>query len=803
MKKKLHVLFFILLLLPSISFAVLKTWIGGAAGTWSVGTNWSGGTAPGSVDDVEINNTTVITMNVSPVINSLKISGNNIVELSAASLGTITISSTSAITPGLFIDAASTLRISQSTANSFRLSLTGNAGVTGRIFGALIFSGTNAAAAASFDLYTGPLANANVIVYNTGIIQYNANSGNTGSIATSLEMEAGSQYIMQKNGGTIPAATYKNGSIIRITGVTNAAPSFSSSGSYNGVVEWNCTSQTVSGGSATLLPTPSYTMDSIRVINTGTGTLRITTQPNNYTLGHVEVQGGTLEMGAPSGLFGAGNITTALKISGGIVYVNATFTGDGVNAYGLNVFVGGQFTITGGTLNLTNRPTGSLGGGRLNVAGDVLQTGPGVITATTNLGSQNQLVLNSTTAQNLTMNTFTGPMALVTDNTSTAGITLLSNLNIQSFLIFNTGVINTTAAKLLTFSAGGFAFGASNNSYVNGPVKKIGNTAFDFPVGKPLIGYVPISISAPAVATDAFTAEYVRGSAVALGPVTATGLDHVSRVDYWTLNRDAGTSAVDVTLNWTAESSNNGSPNYITNLQDLTIAHFNGTSWDAYYHSPAAATGNTTAGSLTWPGVTAFSPFSLGSINLGNPLPVNLNYLNGIKQNGIHNIAWKVTCTNNPNVTMALERSADNRNFTGINTSVADPLRCQQPFAYSDNAPLPGINYYRLKMTDDNGKITYSNVIAILNKDAGFDIVGLLPTIVKNNALLNVTAAQKTKMQVVVTDIAGRQVQKIGYNLIAGSNQFIINLSNLSAGTYQITGYTEEGKSGTIRFVKQ
>jgi hypothetical protein len=152
---------------------------------------------------------------------------------------------------------------------------------------------------------------------------------------------------------------------------------------------------------------------------------------------------------------------------------------------------------------------------------------------------------------------------------------------------------------------------------------------------------------------------------------------------------------------------------------------------------------------------------------------------------------------------MTLERSADNRNFSGITTIVADALRCQQPFTYTDNAPLEGINYYRLKMTDAYGKITYSNAIAILNKDAGFDIVGLLPTIVNGNALLNVTAAQKTKMQAVVTDIFGRQMQKRTYNLIAGSNQFDINLSSLSAGTYQITGYTEEGKSRTIRFVKQ
>ncbi len=152
---------------------------------------------------------------------------------------------------------------------------------------------------------------------------------------------------------------------------------------------------------------------------------------------------------------------------------------------------------------------------------------------------------------------------------------------------------------------------------------------------------------------------------------------------------------------------------------------------------------------------------------------------------------------------MNVERSADGRNFTGITTITADALRCQQPFDYTDNKPLADINYYRLKMTDAYGKVTYSTIIAVLNKETGFDIVGLLPTLVNSNAILSVIAAQKTKMDVLITDIAGKQVQKIAYNLIAGLNQFTLNLANLTAGTYQITGYTADGKSRTVRFVKQ
>jgi hypothetical protein len=453
--------------------------------------------------------------------------------------------------------------------------------------------------------------------------------------------------------------------------------------------------------------------------------------------------------------------------------------------------------ITRGILNMNL--TGTSG---VNLKGNLFVAGSGALNF--NPSSIGNLTFSGTTPQTITNNgtlTFGANQAVILN---TAGVTLNSDITLNNLLSFVNGVITAPNPIVLTLSNTSIVVGAPNNGYVNGKVKKIGNTTFVFPVGKPGFGYVPIAISAPAFAADAFTAEYVRASAEALGTIAAPGLDHVSRVDYWNLNRDAGTSTVDVTLNWTAGSSSNGSASYITNLFDLAVAHFNGTSWDSYYHSSPAATGNVTAGSLTWPGVTTFSPFSLGSVDFAsNPLPITFNYLNGTKQNNSHNLNWKVTCTNNPSAIMSLERSADNRNFSGITTIVADALRCQQPFAYTDNAPLSGINYYRLKMTDANGKTTYSNAIAILNKDAGFEIVGVVPSLVSNNALLHVTAAQKTKMQVVVTDIAGRVVQKTAYNLIAGSNQFTVNFSNLSAGTYQITGYTEEGKSRTVRFVKQ
>jgi len=51
-----------------------------------------------------------------------------------------------------------------------------------------------------------------------------------------------------------------------------------------------------------------------------------------------------------------------------------------------------------------------------------------------------------------------------------------------------------------------------------------------------------------------------------------------------------------------------------------------------------------------------------------------------------------------------LERSADARNFSSVYSITADAVRCGQPFDYTDAQPLAGMNYYRLKITDADGR---------------------------------------------------------------------------------------------------
>jgi hypothetical protein len=202
--------------------------------------------------------------------------------------------------------------------------------------------------------------------------------------------------------------------------------------------------------------------------------------------------------------------------------------------------------------------------------------------------------------------------------------------------------------------------------------------------------------------------------------------------------------------------------------------------------------------------VTGFSGFYVHSNNYNTPLPILVNYLNGHKQAGKHLLDWKVTCVSTPRAAMTLERSSDGRNYSGIYTITADAVRCSQPFDYTDADPLNGMNYYRLKIVDADGKITYSTTVALLNASKGFDIISIAPNpVVNDNFKLNVTSANASKMDISIFDMQGRLVNRQSVSLIAGFNNLPVNVSNLASGTYTIRGSVADEESRLIRFVKQ
>lgn len=192
----------------------------------------------------------------------------------------------------------------------------------------------------------------------------------------------------------------------------------------------------------------------------------------------------------------------------------------------------------------------------------------------------------------------------------------------------------------------------------------------------------------------------------------------------------------------------------------------------------------------------------------GSPLPMVIGNLGAIlslpryidlqvQPTGTGNsLRWKLQ-VNTPVKELVIERSYQGNDFKVLKTvSPAETV-------YTDDQPFNNRVYYRIRATGINGKIFYSAVAVIAANGSGFEIVGVLPAVVQSDMQLNITAAQKSRVSVIVRDMAGRQVMVQQFQLVKGSNLLDMDLSKFSAGLYYVTAITTAGESRAVRVVKQ
>jgi hypothetical protein len=136
-----------------------------------------------------------------------------------------------------------------------------------------------------------------------------------------------------------------------------------------------------------------------------------------------------------------------------------------------------------------------------------------------------------------------------------------------------------------------------------------------------------------------------------------------------------------------------------------------------------------------------------------------------------------------------VERSYDGVQFKAISDAIyskakngnsASPL----DYAYTDPSPKNGHNYYRLQMIDLDKRQRHSDV-----HDVYFGsktVVTLYPNPVQNELGVTIYSPYPTTVNIQIMDAAGRTIQSVETNLLAGENQQKISLSDVSEGIYLV-----------------
>ena len=184
-----------------------------------------------------------------------------------------------------------------------------------------------------------------------------------------------------------------------------------------------------------------------------------------------------------------------------------------------------------------------------------------------------------------------------------------------------------------------------------------------------------------------------------------------------------------------------------------------------------------------------------------NVVPVKLEYINGYRAATGNTLNWRLTCLSS-SITMEIQRSADTRNFRTIESITASQARCAEPFSYIDASPLKGRNFYRLKMTDADGRVSYSPVVLISYGETGVAFVGLYPSATHDKTVLSISSDRPAIIEIAVTDMSGHIISKGKHSIVAGSSLMNIDCTKLAAGMYNVIAITENGLGTTMRLVK-
>jgi trimeric autotransporter adhesin len=173
-------------------------------------------------------------------------------------------------------------------------------------------------------------------------------------------------------------------------------------------------------------------------------------------------------------------------------------------------------------------------------------------------------------------------------------------------------------------------------------------------------------------------------------------------------------------------------------------------------------------------------------------LPVNKLDVYATADNGVATVNWKTIGELDVNF-YAVERSTNGNSFSRVGTANA---KGNGSFNYSYGDDVSTINanvvYYRIKVTNKNGTVTYSKIVKItlVNNTA----ITVMPNPFKSYLNVQLTAIKKNKAIITIFNTKGQKVYGHSFPLPKGTSSFNINeLGTLPRGIYIINIVTEGG----------
>jgi hypothetical protein len=402
---------------------------------------------------------------------------------------------------------------------------------------------------------------------------------------------------------------------------------------------------------------------------------------------------------------------------------------------------------------------------------------------------------------------------------SDSGVVLNTDIEVRNQLDLDKRLLYTLPTTKMYVSNPALNAIQSTNSFatswVNGRLERAANVAgtgtdgndYVFQVGNDTL-YAPVKLSKFNTNTARFTAQYFYSTPPNNLNVFSPPIDHISSVEYWDVSSNMATGNDDdakVWLSWRGRSYVSGTAAV---RDSLLVAQYINRPPDIWDVPTGWVTGNTIGAdslsgyvrsngfySIFLP-TTDYDHFTLGSFSKYNALPVKILYFTAIGDGNKVRLNWDVKDEQEVSK-YEVEKSTNGTSFSQIDV-ITSLQKAAWLYTDYDFNPVEGWNYYRLKIIDIRGKVTYSDIRKVkFNK--GLEQVKLFPVPAVDVLTVQLPSSYVTTSTLQLYSIDGKYISTLRPSV----NNVKVNVQPLAKGTYIIRIVKANGQSESYPFIKQ
>lgn len=508
---------------------------------------------------------------------------------------------------------------------------------------------------------------------------------------------------------------------------------------------------------------------------------------------------GNIVVSAANAITESGTGNPVIELNGNIIQtissVAGAITGDNldfiVNTTGTvsllsNVFLPNNLFVQAGTVDVSNSSASNVLGvkGDLTVEGTITESGTGLP----------RITLNGTTNQNITVS---GAGNITGDNlelrlSNSAGATLQSDLILPYWFTIASGnlFLGNFSLTVIYVQLIPPAVVATSHIVTNGTgfliIPNVVSNA-TFPIGADATSVNEVSITNGEGLTYSIRVE------AGIHPPISMPLYAIDRT--WTINA-SGIPVNPVVVNFSYYPGQGTA--YFDYSSTNDIGQYTPSAWSIIKNNILPA--HDGDASIVAAFISSFNtPFVIG--NHGAILPLDYRIAcKAQKKEEIAVITWKIDDEQMVS-RFELERSAGGTLFKSIATVYAADQKLS--YEYNDPDVTSGSNLYRVKVVLLNGKVRYSNTVALVFRSNAILLSSLAPNPAHNSSILTISSSFNRSLKLILYDAQGKIVRQWDQKITDGNNIVVLPFTDLLNGVYFLSGTDGNTRTNVLRILKQ